>query len=206
MRVLIACEYSARVRDAFRAAGHPAVSCDLQPTEGDPRHHYQGDVFDLLDGQVRWDLLIAFPPCTYLTVSNAWRWHEIADQREQALTFVRRLLGADVPRIAVENPKGAISTHIRPADQFIHPWWFGDPYQKQTGLWLKGLPRLLPEVTVKPGHVTPWVHSGSYLRRTGTHTMPGASNRPVHRSRTFPGIARAMAGQWQSRMRTPADP
>lgn len=196
MRVLVACEYSARVRDAFRASGHRAVSCDLEPTEGDPRHHYQGDVFDLLDGQVRWDLLIAFPPCTYLTMSNAWRWDAIAEQRADALAFVRRLMDADVPRIAIENPKGAISTHIRRPDQFVQPWWFGDPYQKQTGLWLKNLPCLVPDVPVKPADVTPWVHSGSYLRRTGECTLPGANRRARHRSRTFHGIARAMATQW----------
>lgn len=206
MRVLVACEYSARVRDAFTAAGHRAVSCDLQPSEGDPRHHYQGDVFDLLDGTVSWDLLVAFPPCTYLTMSNAWRWNAIAEQRGQALAFVRRLMAADVPRIAIENPKGAISTHIRPPDQFVHPWWFGDPYQKQTGLWLKNLPLLLPDITVKPAEVTPWVHSGSYLRRTGAATLPGAVHRPAARNRTFPGLARAMAVQWTSRMRTPAPP
>lgn len=201
MRVLIACEYSARVRDAFIARGHDAVSCDLEPTEGDPYRHYQGDVFDLLDHRQSWDLLIAFPPCTYLTNSNAWRWDAIEKERIAALAFVARLMDQPIARIAVENPAGAIGTQIRKADQYVQPWHFGEPYQKTTGLWLKGLPKLIPDVQVKPDGVGPWVSSG-YGPRTGSATTASGrvytngARRSVERSRTFPGIARAMAEQW----------
>lgn len=200
MRVLIACEYSARVRDAFRRRGHMAVSCDLEPTEGNPARHYRGDVFDLLDGRP-WDLLIAFPPCTYLTNSNAWRWDAIAEQRTEALDFVRRLMDQPVPRIAIENPVGAIGTQIRKADQYVQPWMFGEPYQKTTGLWLKNLPPLVPEVAVKPADVVPWCQAGYGPRRAdGSRRSDGpeggAVRRASARSRTFAGIARAMAEQW----------
>ena len=195
MRVLIACEYSARVRDAFRARGHDAWSCDLEPTRGDPRWHVQGDALTLLGDE--WDLLVAFPPCKYLTNSNAWRWDAIASERRRALEFVRVLLAAPVPRIALENPVGAIGTAIRPADQYVQPWEFGDPWQKRTGLWLSGLPALRPEVTQRPADVVPWAQAGYGARQTdGRRRAGGAVRRAADRSLTFPGIARAMAEQW----------
>ena len=194
MKILVACEYSGRVRDAFLARGHTAVSCDLAPTEV-PGPHIQGDVLPVLN--IGWDMIIAFPPCTYLTKSNAWRWDAIAQERAAALDFVRQIMAAPCPRIAVENPAGAIGTQIRKADQYVHPWHFGEPYQKMTGLWLTGLPKLVPSVTERPTDVRPWVQAG-YGPRTGSgsRTAGGAVRRSVDRSRTFRGIAQAMADQW----------
>lgn len=197
MKVLVACEFSAVVRDAFRARGHDAYSCDLVATEGDPRWHIKADAIETARAQ-RWDMMIAFPPCTYLTKSNAWRWSEIADQRDEALSFVRTLMACPIPRVAVENPVGAISTHIRKADQYIEPWHFGEPYQKKTGLWLSGLPLLLPKVTSKPDNVKPWCQAGYGPRGSGTARVTSRRPEGVHRSvrernRTFRGIAEAMA-------------
>ncbi len=137
MKILVACEYSGRVRDAFLKRGHDAMSCDFLPTES-PGPHYQGDVFDVIhDG---WDMMIAHPPCTYLTVAanrsflnNPERWK----QRLDAMLFVHALLNADIEKICIENPQGVISTHIRPPDQYIQPYEFGYPESKKTGLWLK---------------------------------------------------------------------
>lgn len=190
-RVLVACEFSGRVRDTFRAKGHDAVSCDIVPTDV-PGPHIQGDVRDILnDG---WDLLIAFPPCQYLTKSNAWRWQEIAAQRDDALRFVQVLMGAPIPRIAVENPAGAIGTHIRPATQYVHPWHFGEPWQKQTGLWLMNLPPLVPTVKQRPDDVKPYIDAGYGGRRRPYE--PGRARNPKQRSLTFQCIAQAMADQW----------
>src|SRR5690606_34711943 len=150
MRVLVACEYSGVVRDAFRARGHDAMSCDLLPTDS-PGPHYQGDVQDVLDGG--WDLMIAHPPCTYLT-SSGLHWNKRIPGREQlteeSLEFVRLLLDADIPRIALENPIGRISTAIRKPDQIIQPHQFGHDASKATCLWLKNLPPLLPTSLVPP--------------------------------------------------------
>lgn len=203
MKVLVACEFSARVRDAFRARGHDAWSVDLLDTEGDPRWHFKADALDVARGRFwngGWDLVVAFPPCTYLTNSNAWRWAEIAPQREEALTFIRALMDC-APRVAVENPVGAIGTQIRKADQYVQPWHFGDPYQKTTGLWLKGLPLLRPEVTTKPAEVQPWCQAGYGPRGSGTASARsrapiGVARKVSERNKTFPGIARAMADQW----------
>lgn len=201
MRVLVACEFSARVRDAFRTRGHDAYSVDLEPTEGDPTYHVQADALNVATSE-RWDMLIAFPPCTYLTNSNAWRWGAIKAQREEALAFVRHLMGMyQIPRVAVENPAGAIGTQIRKADQYVQPWHFGEPYQKTTGLWLRGLPRLTPAVQIKPDGVRPWCQAGYGPRGTGTATprsrRPDGVHRKVsERNRTFRGIANAMADQW----------
>lgn len=141
MRVLVACEYSGRVRDAFLARGHDALSCDLLPTEV-AGLHYQGDVFDVIgDG---WDLLIAHPPCTHLAVSGARWFKDKQVEQAEALEFVRRLLSAPVPRIALENPVSIISSRIRKPDQVIQPWQFGHGETKATCLWLKGLPKLTP--------------------------------------------------------------
>lgn len=182
MRVLVACEYSGTVRDAFRAAGHDAMSCDLLETEA-PGPHYRGDVRDVLyDG---WDLLIAHPPCTDLAVSgNAHMAAKIADGRmASALNFVRLFLNAPIPRIAVENPVSRIAGAIRPADQTIQPWQFGHGEVKGTCFWLKNLPLLRP-TNIVPG------------REARVWKMPPSAQRQRERSRTFPGIAAAMAAQW----------
>lgn len=194
MRVLVACEYSGRVRDAFRAVGHDAVSCDLLPTEI-PGPHHVGDVRDIL--QDGWDLMVAHPPCTHLAVSGA-RWFH-AKQREQAeaLDFVRLLLDAPIPRIALENPVSIISSRIRKPDQVIQPWQFGHEATKATCLWLKGLPLLTPTCVVGRGdrHVT---KSGRSLPKW--YNLPPSPDRWRERSRTFDGIARAMAEQWSTQI------
>jgi site-specific DNA-cytosine methylase len=182
MRVLIACEFSGAVRDAFRARGHYAVSCDLMPAEaGGP--HYQGDVRDLIENWRGWDLLIAHPPCTHLAVSGARWFKDKADEQAQALDFVRYLLAAPIPRICIENPVSVISSRIRKPDQSIQPWQFGHGEVKRTCLWLKNLPKLRPTNIV----------SG---REARVHRMPPGPDRWKERSRTFAGIAEAMADQW----------
>jgi len=185
MRVLIACEYSGVVRDAFRARGHDAWSCDLLPTEGDPRWHHEGDVTDFLFDGGPWDLMIAHPPCTHLAVSGARWFKDKADEQADALAFVQWLLLAPVPRIALENPISVISSRIRKPDQIIQPWMFGHGETKATCLWLKGLPRLVPTDVVDGRHAR-------------VHLMPPGPDRWKERSRTLPGIAAAMADQWGS--------
>ncbi len=181
-RVLVACEFSGRVRDAFIAAGHDAVSCDLLETEV-PGPHHQGDVRDLLgDG---WDLMVAHPPCTYLAYSGA-RWFAQRQQEQaDAIAFVRELLAAPIPRIALENPAGVLTRHIRRPDQVIEPYHYGHGERKATCLWLSGLPRLQPTNRV-PGR-----EPRAYMARRGP-------DRWKNRSRTYPGIAAAMADQWGS--------
>jgi hypothetical protein len=180
LNVLVACEFSGMVRDAFLRAGHRAISCDLLPSES-RGPHYQGPVEDLLDR--KWDLLIAHPPCTHLAVSGArWFRHKQREQRA-ALRFVRMLLRARVPRLAIENPVSIISTHIRKPDQIIQPWQFGHGEVKATCLWLKNLPLLQP-TTIVPERVP------------RVHRMPPSPTRWRERSRTYPGIAAAMAAQW----------
>lgn len=180
MRVLVACEYSGTVRDAFIARGHDALSCDLLPTEK-PGPHYQGSVLDILgDG---WDLMIAHPPCTHLAVSGA-RWFKDKQQEQQeALQFVQTLLDAPIPRIALENPISIISSRIRKPDQIIQPWQFGHGETKATCLWLKGLQPLTPTNIVDG-------------RENRVHRMAPSPDRWKERSRTYPGIAAAMASQW----------
>lgn len=182
MRVLVACEFSGVVRDAFLAKGHDAMSCDLLPSES-PGPHYQGNVLDLLEGG--WDLLIAHPPCTDLAVSGArWFPQKRADGSQQrALDFVRTLLGAPIPRIALENPVSVISSAIRKPDQIIQPWQFGHGEVKATCLWLKGLPLLTPTNVVEG-------------RVAKVHREPPGPDRWKNRSRTYRGIAQAMAEQW----------
>lgn len=185
MRVLVACEFSAIVRDAFRAKGHDAWSCDLLPTEGIPDFHIQGDCLSLLNQD--WDLLIAHPPCTHLAVSGA-RWFKEKQQEQlEALEFVRKLLSAPIPKIALENPISIISSRIRKPSQIIQPWQFGHGEVKATCLWLKNLP-LLVSTNVVSGRM-PRVHYAS----------PGP-DRWKERSRTLPGIAAAMAEQWGKEM------
>jgi len=184
VRVLVACEFSGIVRDAFIAAGHDAVSCDLLPSER-PGPHIQGDAIDAIwtGGTRPWDLMIAHPPCTYLAVSGA-RWFKDRQQEQaDALVFVQQLMDAPIPRIAIENPIGVISSRIRKPDQIIQPWMFGHGETKATCLWLKNLPKLTP-TDIVDGR-TPRVH----------HASPGP-DRWKERSRTLPGIAKAMAEQW----------
>jgi hypothetical protein len=180
MRVLVACEYSGTVRDAFRALGHDAWSCDLLPTER-PGSHYQGNVLNILDDG--WDLMIAHPPCTHLAVSGARWWEGKLQEQADALSFVVMLMNAPIPRIALENPISKISTAIRKPDQIIQPWQFGHGETKATCLWLKGLPKLEPTDIVEG-------------REARIHKMPPSKDRWKERSRTYQGIAEAMALQW----------
>ena len=180
MRILVACEYSGRVRDAFIAAGHDAMSCDLLPTEHDGPH-YQGDVFDVIgDG---WDLMVAHPPCTHLAVSGSRWFKDKVQEQADALDFVRRLMAAPIKRIATENPISVISSKIRKPDQIIQPWQFGHGETKATCLWLKNLPKLTPTDVVEG-------------REAVVHRMPPGPDRWKNRSRTYLGIAQAMAQQW----------
>ena len=182
MRVLVACEYSGRVRDAFIARGHSAISCDLLPTET-PGPHYKGDVRDILyDGWA--DLLIAFPPCTDLAVSGArWMKGKGPERINAALDFFRLFLNAPVPRIAVENPVSIAASRIRKPDMVLQPWQFGTGETKATCVWTVNLPKLVP---------TDIVHG----REPRVHMMPPGPDRWKERSRTIPGIAAAMADQW----------
>ena len=193
MRVLIACEYSGAVRDAFIRAGHYAASCDLLPSDSPLGDHYQCDVTAILDHD--WDLMIAHPPCTHLSVSGA-RWFKGKQAKQAAaLDFVRQLLDAPIPRIALENPVSIISSHIRKPDQIIQPWMFGHEATKTTCLWLKGLPHLTPTSIVGKGarHIT---KSGKSLPKW--YNLPPSTDRWKIRSATFQGIADAMAAQWSS--------
>ena len=176
----MACEYSGRVRDAFIRGGHYAMSCDLLPTE-QPGPHYQGDVLDILNGG--WDLMIAHPPCTHLAVSGARWFHEKQQEQQQALEFVRTLLAAPIPKIALENPISIISSRIRKPDQIIQPWMFGHGETKATCLWLKGLPKLIATNIVEG-------------REAKVHRMPPSPDRWKERSRTYQGVADSMASQW----------
>ncbi len=180
LRVLVACEFSGQVRDAFASLGHDAWSCDLLPSER-PGQHFQGDCRDHLDKA--WDILICHPSCRRLAVSGA-RWFSLYRQeQEESLDFVRHLLAAPVRRIALENPISVISSRIRKPDQIIQPWQYGHGETKATCLWLKGLPLLQPTQIVAG-------------REPRIHKMPPGPDRWKERSRTLPGIAAAMAAQW----------
>lgn len=181
MRILVACEYSGRVRDAFRKIGHTAVSCDLLPSDA-PGPHIQGSVLDVLDWG--WDIVIAFPPCTDLCVSGAKHFAvKRADGRQQkSIDFFMMFTQLDCTW-AIENPVGIMSTHYRKPDQIIQPWQFGHGETKATCLWLKGLPKLRPTNTVEG-------------REARIHKMPPSHDRAKERSRTYQGIADAMAAQW----------
>ena len=184
MRVLVACEYSGRVRDAFLKRGHYALSCDLLPCESEQSgDHYQGDVTDILDHG--WDLMIAHPPCTHLAVSGARWFKDKQQEQKEALDFVKLLLDAPIGRIALENPISIISSRIRKPDQVIQPWQFGHGETKATCLWLKNLPKLTPTNIVEG-------------REARVHKMAPGPNRWKERSRTFEGIANAMAEQWSN--------
>lgn len=202
MKVLIACEYSGRVRDAFAAMGHDAMSCDLLPTEA-PGKHYQGDVRDVLCED--WDLIIAHPPCTYLSIAgNRWfdevRYGEKARQRKlnrlNAINFFKLFTQVKCQKVAIENPIGFMSKAWKKPSQIVHPYHFGDAERKATCLWLKGLSPLKPTKIVEPEIITykngkgtdsPW--------HLNTLSLPAEQRRKA-RSKTFPGIANAMAEQW----------
>lgn len=220
MRILVACEESQRVTTELRNLGHEAYSCDIQPCSGGHKEwHIQQNVLPLLDGHcsfrtmdglahtidAKWDLIIAHPPCTYLTVTgNRWfneeRYGDKArkrkQDREEAIQFFMAFANADCERIAIENPVGVMSTHFRKPDQTVHPYMFGDPERKATCFWLKGLPLLQPTNVVEPvviqfkngkGTDSPW--------HLNTISLPPAE-RSKARSKTFPGMAKAMAEQW----------
>ena len=195
MRVLIACEYSGAVRDAFIAAGHNAMSCDMLPPEK-PGPHYQGDVRDVLnDG---WDLMVAHPPCTYLSVSGMHRTvRGLRDPQltEDALDFVRLLLAAPIHRIALENPVSIISTRVRKPDQIIQPWQYGHDASKTTCLWLKNLPALSATWIVEPRIVNGRKRWGNQTDG-GQNRLSPSPDRWKLRSATYAGIAAAMAAQW----------
>ena len=184
MKVLIACEFSGIVRDAFRRVGHDAISCDLVKSESWNMWHHKGDIIKLLKRNAsRWDMMIAFPPCTHLAVSGA-RWFKDKEKEQQkAIDFFMTLVNAEIPKICIENPVGIMSTVYRKPDQYIQPWQFGHGETKKTGLWLKGLSLLIPTDNVEGRE--PRIH----------HMTPGP-DRARERSRFYPGIAEAMANQW----------
>lgn len=191
MRVLVACEFSGIVRDAFLAKWHDAVSCDLLPSEREGPHHCGPVEFILKDG---WDLMIAHPPCTHLAVSGARYFMDKVQQQEDALAFVWRLMSAPIEKIALENPVGIISTRIRKPDQIIQPYEFGEDASKKTCLWLKNLPRLVPTMIVPPNEKGVW----SNQTPSGQNKLGPSPTRAQDRSRTYQGIANAMAEQWGS--------
>jgi len=204
MKILVACEESQAVTIEFRKLGHEAYSCDIEPCSGGhPEWHLQQDVIPLL--KEKWDMIIAFPPCTYLTVTgNRWfnieRYGEKAVQRYKdrdfAISFFMLFANADCEKIAIENPVGIMSTEWRKPDQIINPWQFGDPFEKKTCLWLKGLPELIPTNIVE---IPPRKQFGSGKSMPAWYadafSLP-KEERAKLRSKTFPGIAKAMAEQW----------
>jgi site-specific DNA-cytosine methylase len=196
MKILVACEFSGIVTKAFRDRGHEAYSCDLLPTEGNPMWHVIGDVLgDILYNEyMDWDLMIAHPPCTHLAVSGARWFKDKIQEQETALNFVRRLMNVNIKHICIENPVSIISTKIRKPDQIIQPWQFGHPESKKTCLWLKGLPLL------KPTNILSLPELGYWDNQTpsGQNKLGPSPDRAKIRSRTYQGIADAMAEQWGS--------
>lgn len=193
MKVLVACEYSGRVREAFRALGHEAWSCDLLPSEDDSKHHYIGDVFDIMDNN--WDLMIAHPPCTYLAVSGMhWTTRGFRDPKltEDALDFVQMLMDAPVEKICIENPVSVISSRIRKPDQIVQPWHFGEDASKKTCLWLKNIPLLVASNPLPGNDKTRRANQTA----SGQNKLAPSADRWKERSRTYLGIANAMAAQW----------
>ena len=181
MKGLVACEFSGIVRDAFRAHGHDFWSCDLLPCEGDNQFHIRKNVLEILRDD--WDIMIAHPPCTYLAISGARWFRDRKPEQQWALALVRRLLNAPIQKIALENPISVISSQIRKPDQIIQPWQFGQGETKATCLWLKNLPKLVPTEIVDG-------------RSPRVHYASPSPDRWKERSRTIPGIAKAMAEQW----------
>jgi len=210
MRVLIACEESQAVTKEFRKLGYDAFSCDLLPCSGGhPEWHFQKDVFEVI--KMGWDLMIAHPPCTYLSVSGAgWMYNKDKSRNEErhknqmeGLEFVHKLMNANINRIAIENPISVISSYIRQPDQIIHPYQFGDEASKSTCLWLKNLPMLIPTKIVSKGPMKEWIDSktGKQKRQPLWYyeallKAKTPEERRTLRSKTFPGIAEAMAKQW----------
>lgn len=217
MKILIACEESQTLTERFRALGHEAISCDLKPGKINSKWHYQGSVFDIInDG---WGMMIAHPPCTYLTVTaNKWLkdqpkrqsgklvGQERRDARNEAIEFFMALWNAQIPRIAIENPIGCMSSVFRRADQIIHPYYFGDPATKATCLWLKNLPKLQWSNNADLFTESTTVEPEFYTTKTGNRypawsmieaaKIKDLDERSEFRSKTFPGIANAMANQW----------
>jgi site-specific DNA-cytosine methylase len=202
LKVLVACEFSGTVREAFAKRGHDAWSCDLEPTDV-PGNHYQGSVFDILDGG-GWDLMIAHPPCTYLTVTgNKWMKDEYKDRfptrqqdRKDAIEFFMRLANANIPMIAIENPIGIMSTTWRKPNQIIHPWQFGHEASKSTCLWLKNLPKLNPTNVVGKGEFIEYKSGKRMTKWYADAASLKPKERAKIRNKTFQGIADAMAAQW----------
>lgn len=204
MRILVGCEESQAVTIALRELGHEAFSCDIQECSGGhPEWHYQKDIFEVIE--LGWDMLIAFPPCTHLAVSGAaWFAEKIADGRQQqGIDFFMALANCNIPKIAIENPIGIMSKNFRKPDQIIQPWQFGDKFQKSTCLWLKGLPKLTSTNIVEKGEFKEWIDSKTgKLKRQPMWFFEAFSKaktkeeRSKLRSKTFPGIAKAMAEQW----------
>ena len=192
MKVLVACEYSGTVREAFAARGHDAWSCDLLPTDIPSDKHIQGDCLEAITSQ-KWDLIIGHPPCTFLTVSNSKNWAKLQanGKQQEAIDFVLAIWDADCPRICIENPVGALSTRSRMGKptQYVQPYEFGHPEQKKTGLWLKGLPKLKGTKYID-------VSGLPDKERQRLHWLPPSKDRWKIRSTTFQGIADAMADQW----------
>ena len=220
MRILIACEYSGRMRREFMALGHDVLSADFEPAEDNSQYHYQGDCFDLINDQ-HFDLMIAHPPCTYLSVSGMhWTVRGLRDPKltEDALDFVQRLMDAPIPKIAIENPVSIISSRIRKPDQIINPYQFGEDASKKTCLWLKGLPLLHQTVFVEPRLICCGAEvpnrvkygcpncNGDKVARprwgnqcdSGQNKLAPSPDRWKERSRTYEGIAKACAAQWGS--------
>jgi len=197
MKVLIACESSGVVREAFRTMGHDAWSCDLLPADDGSKYHIQGDcLVEAYSGY--WDMMIAHPPCTYLCSSGLHWNHRVVGRHMltlHALEFVKKLMAAPIEKICIENPKGCISTHIRPADQYIQPYQFGEDASKSTGFWLKGMPWL--KMTK---YIFPRTASGKprWANQTdsGQNRLPPSADRWKERSKTYQGIADAMGSQW----------
>ena len=202
MKVLIACEESQVVTNEFIKLGHEVYSCDLEPSSGlHPKWHIQGDVLEQLDNG--WDLMVAHPPCTYLTVTgNKWMKSEFKDrfpnrvkQRQDAIDFFLALYNAPIAKIAIENPVGIMSTVFRRPDQYVHPYFFGEPHSKKTGLWLKGLPKLKATKIVSPKMYTYKDGRKDPIWHVETMKLP-PKERTKARSKTFISIAKAMAEQW----------
>ena len=205
MKVLIACEFSGTVRDEFIKQGHDAVSCDLLPSMSKYGPHIQGDVLDVIHAE-KWDLMIAHPPCTYLSVvGNKWLKNnpERERKRAEAFNFAMILYNADIPRICMENPMGYLNSHFRKPDQTIHPWMFGDREMKRTCLWLKNLPKLYWSLPYAHKPEPIWIRhtekgEGKKVYFTESCIRCNDSERWMVRSKTFHGIAEAMAVQWGS--------
>ena len=209
LNVLIACEFSGTVRNAFRKLGHNAFSCDLEPSDDDSPYHYRGDVRNVINAY-QWDLLIAHPPCTYLTLAgNRWFKPEYAERfptriqdRQDGVDFFMELMNADIPHICVENPIGVMSSLFRKPEQIIQPWQFGDPFQKSTCLWLKDLPQLQHTNVVGKGEFFEWTDkkTGKVKRQAQWYmdALKGKSSyeRQKIRNKTFQGIADAIADQY----------